>query len=247
MNSDGPAESFVVPQRPAYPDYSEKMDAAGSAREPDPTQGPLDPVARPTAESESPPPHAGTSTSDQPATVEAERGERNSETACLMQELHIRFDRIEESLNSNHGIVERNYEQSLIALRDRAEVAESGISRNLLQPLARRIAAAIDRAELELTKRQAEPWALVASMVDELHDVLDDFGVSTISPEPGMAVDRAQHRVVRSVSERVNSEDSLRVVECIRHGYTLSGSGYVIRPAEVIAVWEPAVTQNFSG
>ncbi|WP_249937429.1 MULTISPECIES: nucleotide exchange factor GrpE [Gordonia] len=152
-------------------------------------------------------------------------------------ELHLRFDRMESAMATASGVVERNYEQSLIALRDRAAAAEVGMTQTLLRPIARQLAALIDRVELEQGRRQVDPWALSASVVDELHDILEDFGIETIECPPGSEVDKARHRVVTSRSPRGSSDDTLRIVERVRHGYELSG--YVIRPAEVAAEWTP--------
>ena len=155
-----------------------------------------------------------------------------------LSEIHLRFDQLEAAVKAGSGIVERNYEQSLIALRDRAVAAETGITQAVIRPIARQVASLIDRVELEDARRQADPWALTASLVDELLDMLEDFGVEPIDCEPGTEVDKARHRVVKSVAKRVSSDESLLIVERMRRGYELSG--YVIRPAEVAAEWSRA-------
>lgn len=159
----------------------------------------------------------------------------SAEAATLLAQMHGRFDRIESAISSENGIVARNYEQSLIVLRDRAAAAETGVSHTLLRPIARQMAALIDRVELEASRRQADPWSLTASLVDELLDILEDFGVETIECTPGTEVDKARHRVVRSNAGRSDQSDELRIVERIRQGYEVGG--YVVRPAEVTAEW----------
>ncbi|GAC50400.1 hypothetical protein GOACH_24_00210 [Gordonia aichiensis NBRC 108223] len=159
----------------------------------------------------------------------------SAEAATLLAQMHGRFDRIESAISSENGTVARNYEQSLIVLRDRAVAAETGVSHTLLRPIARQMAALIDRVELEASRRQADPWSLTASLVDELLDILEDFGVETIECTPGTEVDKARHRVVRSSAGRSDQNDELRIVERIRQGYEIGG--YVVRPAEVAAEW----------
>ena len=159
----------------------------------------------------------------------------SAEAATLLAQMHGRFDRIESAISSESGIVARNYEQSLLVLRDRAVAAETGVSHSLLRPIARQMAALIDRVELEASRRQADPWSLTASLVDELLDILEDFGVETIECTPGTEVDKARHRVVRSNVRRSDQSDELRIVERIRQGYEVGG--YVVRPAEVTAEW----------
>ena len=245
-SSDSPAE---------YPDYLPRMDSATYLPEEQPAVGRH---GRPDTEAVEPigpnvPVEAGggvipgdrVDVEPSPPDTSPVRPDEASEASFALQELadlvgqvHARLDRVENALQVNAGTVERNYEQSLTALRDRAVAAEIGISQNLLRPLTRRVASLIDRAELECVKRQADPWVLIATLVEELQETLEDFGVETISCEVGMQVDKARHRVARNSPERLRQDDSLRIVERIRHGYELSG--YVLRPAEVVAEWVPA-------
>lgn len=165
-----------------------------------------------------------------------------ADIAVDLSELHLRFDQLEAAVKATSGTVERNYEQSLIALRDRALAAETGITQTVIRPIARQLASLIDRVELEQARRQADPWALTASLVDELLDVLEDLGVETIDCMPGMEVDKARHRVARTTAERASPDESLLVVARMRHGY--EHSGYVLRPAEVAAEWSLIVDSH---
>lgn len=240
-----------------YPDYMDRMDSQPAdervesgthGRHGLPDSEPFQPES---IDSSSPTHDADASQEFTPAAVPSTSGQPASETPPTSQqderlpnveealaEIHARFDRVEQTLTASTGTVERNYEQSLMALRDRAVAAESGVTQSLLRPLARQLASLIDRAELETSKQQADPWVLTASLIDELLDILEDFGVETIDCNAGMEVDKARHRVVKSTAERINQDDTLQVVERIRHGFELSG--YVIRPAEVVAEWVQA-------
>ncbi|MXP20150.1 nucleotide exchange factor GrpE [Gordonia sp. HNM0687] len=153
----------------------------------------------------------------------------------LLEAVNARFDRIEKALGATSHAVQHNHEHAMVILRDRAVAAESGVTQSLLRPIGRQIAALIDRVELEAVRKQAEPWSLLMSVVDELLDVLADFGVETIECAPGEEVDRARHRVVETLSERNGEGRELHIVERVRQGYEVGG--HVLRPAEVVGEW----------
>lgn len=111
-------------------------------------------------------------------------------------------------------------------LQRRLTDAETARSVAALRPLVVRLALAIERIE------SAPPSEdLKLSVIDELHDILDMFGVSRI----GMAdeVDPRRHEIVSVTGDGPR----LRVGELLRAGY--EKDGIVLRPAQVTAIRVP--------
>ncbi|MEV4154897.1 nucleotide exchange factor GrpE [Nocardia salmonicida] len=120
---------------------------------------------------------------------------------------------------------DRGYRQLVESLQLRAATAEAGLGAEYLLPVVLQLAHLIDRAE------QNCPDPFVASLIEELHAILETCGVQPFG-HPGEPVDPDTHEI-RSTSGKPGGP--LHVDTLIRRGYTYSGK--VVRPVLVDAVY----------
>jgi molecular chaperone GrpE (heat shock protein) len=117
---------------------------------------------------------------------------------------------------------DREKRQAIDLLHQRIEALERLRSAESLRPLVYRVALVIDRLE----DPQAHGPDLLASLADELRDLLASFGVEGI--DGSGAFDARRHEVAR-VDGGTGSH--LRVTQVLRHGY--EKDGVVLRAAQV--------------
>lgn len=108
-------------------------------------------------------------------------------------------------------------------LKERSEIDDRILQTRLLRPLAMRVIGVVDRVDAW----DGEPDPLAASVAEELIDVLEEFGIETVSTD-GM-VDPLIHRVAA-----IHPDNSPRgtILSVRQRGLTLDGR--VIRPADVV-------------
>lgn len=152
-----------------------------------------------------------------------------------LEHLSARLQRLDEN-------VHENYQQSLFALRERAEAAEVILTQKLVRPMALRLALTIDSIDRFLEGLiTEEPSSMdmpsrdfIRHVCSDLVDALDDFGIEEIRADAGDAVDAKLHRVVATHGDGGTRNDrSAVIVELRRRGYSIDG--WVIRPADVVA------------
>ncbi|WP_250281896.1 nucleotide exchange factor GrpE [Frankia sp. CiP1_Cm_nod2] len=108
-------------------------------------------------------------------------------------------------------------------LQARLRQAEEARAAESLRPLVTRIALLVER--LETTDATED---LRGSVIEELKDVLESFGVTSVAV--GDTVDPRRHEIVSVTGEG----PELRVGRLVRAGY--EKDGFILRPARITAV-----------